>query len=332
MSNWLTHDVMINSFSHDVIRYYIFISVLSVFHFYSKIISIGPADKLVELLHKKVNAFKFLKASLVFIDPPFGFDLASWDKPDDVWPADQWVEVFTSLRDILKELAAVVVFGDCHSVLTPLLKGVKKFNELSVAAQLPQLLGPIQICFQKVDKPQKSGKTGYSQSIENAFVFHYGTYPKIAKRDFEINGNLLTGNRVIGAQRIKNPEGNWMNPCQKPHIWLRFFIENNTTADSLVLDLTAGSFSSYLACHYSVHSLHWAGCDIGSDTLTNWNFLQTQIENETDQMENFYAGTIAIFFFPILIFLSHKRGISAIQGSLRNECPHVSRKYVNLTF
>ncbi len=230
-----------------------------------------------------------MKASLVFIDPPFGFNLAEWDGADNVWTADYWFDVFSSLADYLLDSAAIVVFGDCFNVLPELLAGVKLFNEDARENQNPILLPPIQICFQKINHPHKGGNN-YSQSVENAFVFHYQSTPKIKKNNFELAGNLLTSSRVTGARRILNEEGTWMNPCQKSQLWLRYFIDNNTVMNSLVLDLTAGSFSSYLACFYSTRTLHWAGCDIGPNTLKNWEFLRSQLEEDCENLKKFYQG------------------------------------------
>ena len=230
---------------------------------------------------------KLVKASLVFIDPPFGFNVESWDTPEHIWPSDYWFEVLSSLQAYLKDAAAVVVFGDCFNVLPRLLEGVKRFNDYADQTQQPRFIPPIQICFQKLNHPHKSGN-GYSQSIENAFVFHYKESPRVKSLDFEISGNLLSSTRVTGPRRIKNEKGEWINPCQKPHIWLKYFIQNNTTSESVVLDLTAGSFSSFLACFHSTHTLHWAGCDIGPDTLKNFDFLQKCIDAE--ELEEYFAG------------------------------------------
>lgn len=238
---------------------------------------------------------------MVFIDPPFGFNVDTWDTPELVWSESYWVRVFTSLQDILQDSAAIVIFGDIFTVLPPLLAGVKLFNEVAETKQLPKILPPVQICFQKVNKPHKSGKTGYAQSVENAFIFHFQSYPKLLKYDFDVKGNLLTAARVVGARRLKNSDRKWINPCQKPHIWLRYFIDNNTTSNSLVLDLTAGSFSSFFACYFNTKPIHWAGCDIGPDTIKNWEFFQRQIEDESILLERFYEGIIFQIFFKYSI-------------------------------
>ena len=57
----------------------------------------GPANDLVFKLLRRVLAFYFLKSSLVFSDPPFGFNVDTWDTPELVWSDSYWVRVFMLL-------------------------------------------------------------------------------------------------------------------------------------------------------------------------------------------------------------------------------------------
>jgi hypothetical protein len=243
----------------------------------------------METVIKNAPVFRLVKVSLVFIDPPFGWNLSEWDRPEDVWQDDHWFDLLSYISPHLKDSAAVVVFGDCFNVLPKLLNGVSDFNSYSSKQQKPTFTAPVQICFNKTNHPHKAAN-GYSQSVEHAFLFFYKQHAPIKKLKFELRGNLLTSSKVSGSRRILDGSGNMINPCQKPNIWLRYFLDNHTVEDSVVMDLTCGSFSSFLACYFCTHRLHWIGCDIATTTLKNWDFLISQITTESPAIEIFFEG------------------------------------------
>ena len=75
-------------------------------------------------MKRNFPVLKMVKASVVFIDPPFGWHVDEWDEPEEVWQPDYWFDVLESILGSLMESAAIVVFGDCFNVLPLLLKGV----------------------------------------------------------------------------------------------------------------------------------------------------------------------------------------------------------------
>ena len=251
-----------------------------------------------------MDALKYVKASLVFVDPPYGYSMKEWDTPDKVWQSDYWIVVLQSIRSVLVEGATLAVFGDCFNVLPPLMSAIQAFNEEAAASGAHQFVSPVQFCFQKTNHPHK-GTGGYSQSIENVFLFFYGFPPKIKSLNFEFGGNLLSAARVSGDRLIKGPDENPLNPCQKSPLLLRALIENHATPNTIVMDLTAGSFSSYLACFLSLIPLHWVGCDIDKNSLENWNHVQdsllTSKEVESEISKNWFSkfakGTRVEFSF-----------------------------------
>ena len=249
-------------------------------------------------------ALKYLRSSLVFFDPPFGYGLEVWDSPDKIWDLKYWLLVLQSLRAILADGATLAAFGDCFNVLPPLMQAIQAFNAKSSQKGSPLFVSPVQFCFQKTNHPHK-GTAGYSQSVENVFLFFYGAPPKIKKMAFELGGNLLSAARVAGDRVIKGPDGTQLNPCQKNPLLLRALIENHATPNTIVLDLTAGSFSSYLACYLSTLPLHWAGCDIAENALSMWDHIQdsllTSVEVDADPnktwFSKFVCGTNFIYLF-----------------------------------
>jgi hypothetical protein len=62
---------------------------------YFWIILVGVAIELPNILstHPNLSEFKHVKAKLVFLDPPYGWELDTWDGPDDIWSASYWLEV-----------------------------------------------------------------------------------------------------------------------------------------------------------------------------------------------------------------------------------------------
>ena len=238
------------------------------------------------------------------MDPPYGYNLRDWDAPDKVWPQDYWLTVLQSLRSVLADGATLAVFGDCFNVLPPLLSAIKAYNEDASSTSAPQFVTPVQFCFQKTNHPHK-GTAGYSQSIENVFLFFYGVPPKIKSLNFEFGGNLLSAARVSGDRCIKGPDGNPLNPCQKSPLLLRAFVENHAAPNTVVMDLTAGSFSSFLACYLSLVPVHWVGCDSDKDAFKNWEHVQdsllSSLEIEADVRKNWFSkfvkGTRVYFTF-----------------------------------
>jgi hypothetical protein len=237
-----------------------------------------------------LHSLKYVKVSLLLVDPPYGFNMKEWDSPDKVWQQDYWITVLDSTKLVLVEGATLAVFGDCFNVLPPLLGAMKAFNEAAASTGAPQFVTPVQFCFQKTNHPHK-GIAGYSQSIENVFLFFYGVSPKIKSMKFELGGNLLSSARVSGDRSIKGADGKPLNPCQKSPLLLRALIENHATPGTIVMDLTAGSFSSYLACFLTHVPVHWVGCDSDKGSLDKWTHVQDSLLSSKDVEEGEHSST-----------------------------------------
>lgn len=290
---------------------FVFVSCKSFFTL--KYLRLGQAAELSPTLGAYNPSLKLTKASLVFIDPPYGYNVADWDSPSDVWTPEYFSEIFKSLTHRLLPSATIVVFGDIFTVLPNLVGGVELFNNNYASGQ-DLFVAPVHFVYHKTNKPHK-GASGYSHSLENAFVYFYQRGPPIVKQQQEIGGNLLTGPRVAGIQRIVNLDDEMLNVSQKPHRFLSFFLDNHAQSETLVLDLTAGSFSSYLACFFNKKVLHWAGCDVKENGSTEFETFR----NETltsPFVDSFEAGTTHYSFFNINLAVALEKEKSRILTSV----------------
>jgi hypothetical protein len=175
-------------------------------------------------------------------------------------------------------LAALGVYGDLFNVLPPLVQGITEYNSWARANQAGEWVKPVQICLNKSNHPHK-GTGGYSHLVEYTFVWFFQKAPKIKELPYELNGNLLTVPRVQGNRRIPHWDDSTTpyNPTQKSHLWLKVFLNNHAVSSTMVVDLTAGSFSSFLACYLSPTPFHWMGSDIAPDSISQWEFVEKNL-------------------------------------------------------
>ncbi len=241
-------------------------------------------------LKARCDSLKRVQASLIFIDPPYGWNVVkAWDKVSDIWGSEYWEQVLRSLDGIIAEGTCLCVFGDVFNVLPPLTLAISKYNDKKSRLSKGLWTKPTQMAFNKTNHSHKTNCV-YSQSIENAFLFWYKKMPKISKLPFELGGNMLFGPKVAGKRVLLNAEGNIINPCQKSALWLKVLVENHAKSNTIVLDLTAGSMASYFACYFAPVSLHWVGSDIDPTMIANWNFLRKGIRNEEAWFQDFVLG------------------------------------------
>lgn len=238
------------------------------------------------ILKANCQVLKYLSASIVLADPPYGYQLASWDHPEDVWDSEYWTQLLQSLLPVLKRGTLLCVFGDCFNVLPPLAAAIQEWNTTRPANAW---VSPTQIVCNKQNHPNK-GSLPYASSAENAFLFWYEQAPPIGKHTHELGGNVISSSKILPSTQIQNLKGEPLNPCQKPYTWLKILIENHAMDDTLVLDLTCGSFSSFLPVYTSNKAVHWVGSDKGLQTLENWEEFLDNVTNETDSFQNLVGG------------------------------------------
>ncbi len=245
-------------------------------------------------MKSKCDSLKRIQASLIFIDPPYGWNVVkAWDKKSDIWNSEYWYGVLRSLDTIIGEGTCMCIFGDVFNVLPPLMRALSKYNDEHEKLSKGLWTKPTQMTFNKTNHTNKSNSP-YSHSIENAFLFWFKSVPRMSKLPHELGGNLLFGPKVAGKRALCNESGKMINPCQKSPLWLKILVDNHAKPDTIVLDLTAGSMSSYFACYFADVSLHWVGADIGPETINNFKFLYKGARKSDSWFINFVQGKLLL--------------------------------------
>jgi len=229
---------------------------------------------------------------LVIVDPPFGWNVADWDKPESIWDAEYWCTVLRSIQPHLLDKATLAVFGDSFNVLPQLIAGIAAYNDWAEENLLGKFVKPTELCVNKTNHPHKTSNC-YSQSVEHTFLYFYKEAPKIKQFDFELGGNLVNIPRPAGSRLIPNAQREPMNPCQKSHLFLNILLRNHALPNTVVIDLTAGSFSSYMACFMSSEVYHWAGCDFDLNSFDNWQFLQNSVDFSGKDLKGWFGRWVA---------------------------------------
>ncbi len=62
---------------------------------------------------------KRIRCSVILADPPYGWGLADWDSPENVWPIEYWLDLLKEASLVAAESCTFVVFGDLVNVFPP---------------------------------------------------------------------------------------------------------------------------------------------------------------------------------------------------------------------
>ena len=250
---------------------------------------LGTAEKLVPTLRAECPSLKHLHPSVVLLDPPYGWKQASWDQPEDKWSSQYFKTVLDSLTPVVRSGTLLVLFADPIGVLPSFLDRLKLYNSQSGEGSERKWIYANTLHFHKLNSVSK-GIGPYANSVESAFLFYFGKVPKITKMRYELGGNLLTSSKLQKKMQIPVVAQGKPNPCQKPNLWLNILLENHVVDNSYVLDLTAGSFSSFLATYLLNSSIHWVGVDKDSDVLENFKLLLEKVNDEDSWWLGFKTG------------------------------------------
>jgi hypothetical protein len=93
-------------------------------------------------------------------------------------------------------------------------------------------------------------------------------------------------------------------------LWLKVFLNNHAVSSTVVVDLTAGSFSSFLACYLSPTPFHWMGGDIAPDSISQWEFVAKNLVASNSPtktwISKFIQGTTRTPTFLLLIAVNEE--------------------------
>lgn len=234
-------------------------------------------------------SLKHLTASVIFVDPPFGFDVALWDAKDKVWTTKYWKAVLESLKEVSKPGTLLVLFADPVAVLPSFMAALASYNELAQRGSRKEWKYANQVVFNKTNYVAKSSGP-YAHSVETAFLFYYEKIPKISKLRHELAGNYVSAAKLSSKLTLPVSEGEQPNPCQKPNLWLQLLLENHVADDSYVMDLTAGSLSSAVATFLVNSPIHWVGADNNPNVLANFKQLVDLLVQDSDWWIKFKNG------------------------------------------
>ncbi len=187
----------------------------------------------------------------ILTDPPYGTTACKWDS---IIPLEaMWKE----LHRIIKPNRAIVLFGSEPFSSALRMSNIKQYKY-------------DWIWDKKIPSGMCNAKIMPMKQSENISVFIKGKnfyYPQMVKRDTPIKSGGMTGSLSAGAKGLKKIETKVytekyptthlvfdkirkgsLHPTQKPVELMEYLIKTYTQEGETVLDFTAGSFTTGVAC------------------------------------------------------------------------------------
>ena len=188
---------------------------------------------------------------LILTDPPYGTTACKWDSVIPFEP--MWAE----LKRIIKPNGAIVLFGSEPFSSALRMSNIKQYKY-------------DWIWDKKIPSGMCNAKIMPMKQSESISVFIDGKnfyYPQMIKREKPIKSGGMTGSLSAGAKGLKKLEKKTydekyptthlvfdkirkgsLHPTQKPVALLEYLIKTYTQENETVLDFTAGSMSTAIAC------------------------------------------------------------------------------------
>ena len=188
---------------------------------------------------------------MVLTDPPYGTTQCKWDSVIPFEP--MWAE----LKRIIKPNGAIVLFGSEPFSSALRMSNIKQYKY-------------DWIWDKKIPSGMCNAKIMPMKQSESISVFIDGKnfyYPQMTKREKPIKSGGMTGSLSAGAKGLKKLEKKTydekyptthlvfdkirkgsLHPTQKPVALLEYLIKTYTQEGETVLDFTAGSMSTAIAC------------------------------------------------------------------------------------
>jgi site-specific DNA-methyltransferase (adenine-specific) len=201
-----------------------------------------------------------IEVDAVITDPPYGTTACKWDS---VIPFDKMWE---RLNKLIKPNGAIVLFGSQPFTSALVMSNIKMFKyswiwQKAVGSNFATLK------YQPMKEHEDvlifgKGKTIYNPIMEERKgsgaerIKH--KYNAIESKTGEANGGLLNTKRTGKYSELRNPSSvqyfnnredcRGLHPTQKPVALMEYLIKTYTNEGETVLDFTAGSFSTGVAC------------------------------------------------------------------------------------
>ena len=192
-------------------------------------------DKLIE---------QGIKADAIITDPPYGTTACKWDS---IIPFD---EMWLRLNKLIKPNGAIVLFGSEPFSSALRMSNIKNYKYdwvweksnimgfLNAKKRPLKEIENIVVFNSKVYNPQGLMKNFEGKNRRGKKTDSLGKYEPINKSEFK--------NYPKTIQRFKSERG--LHPTQKPVPLMEYLIKTYTNENETVLDFTAGSFSTGVAC------------------------------------------------------------------------------------
>lgn len=194
---------------------------------------------------------------LILTDPPYGTTACKWDS---IIPLDKMWE---QLRRIIKPNGAVVLFGSQPFTSVLISSNLKMFKHeviwfkntptgMAQASYSPMKYHENILVFSegkiKVFNKQMGDREGVGKDCYN--YEHYcgeNNHVKMEKVKKFYDPKLVNPSSVLLFNTVPNRVGK-LHPTQKPVALMEYLIKTYTNENEVVLDFTAGSFSTGVAC------------------------------------------------------------------------------------
>ena len=190
----------------------------------------------------------------IITDPPYGTTACKWDS---VIPFDLMWE---QLNRVIKPNGAIVLFGSEPFSSALRMSNIKNYkydwiwekttktNHLNAKKQPLRRTECISVFYTKQATYNAQGLTHANNSNFRPNHFKYEKGDKIYGKQNEHSNNSLYTNYPDNVLSFANPNNNSLHPTQKPVELMEYLIKTYTNENEMVLDFTAGSFTTAIAC------------------------------------------------------------------------------------
>lgn len=177
---------------------------------------------------------------LAILDPPYGLNLAVWDKT-------AWGE-----RDFKRILEALTSSSSNQDMAFICFIAIQQYHHLKAAIDSCGWHSPEFITLYKKNKNSAGGKRFTSVCEYMVICFRSSSDKHIwnyRATDTHLRTNMWEITSIGSGAYISLDTGKPVNPCQKPQVLLkRILLRHHSTPGGLILDICAGSHSLMFAC------------------------------------------------------------------------------------
>jgi site-specific DNA-methyltransferase (adenine-specific) len=191
----------------------------------------------------------------IITDPPYGTTACKWDSIID------FDEMWLRLNKLIKPDGAIVLFGSEPFSSALRMSNIKNYkydwvwekskgSNFQILKHQPWKMNENILVFnaKNVYNPQKytvdDSKIDKRLNVNDPTTNKDGIYGKLNRTRKKDDGTRYPSNIL----KFSNPNNNSIHPTQKPVALMEYLVKTYSNEDEVVLDFTAGSFSTGVAC------------------------------------------------------------------------------------